>query len=319
MLMRLFFATDVHGSERCWKKFVNAANFYKADALILGGDMTGKALFLIVHEKDGSYTADYLDNKVVVKSSEELQELEQQITNRGYYPFVIERKELDELRTDEKRLEEWVDKTFRELIKARLMKWNEIAEKQLSKSNKKCFVCPGNDDMFEIDELINTLSRFQHAEGKVINLDDQHAIISSGWSNRTPWKTFREYDEDALLNYLEKISSGVTDFSKVVLSAHVPPYRSGLDDAPELDPTNLKPKYAAKATVPVGSTAVRSFIEKHQPLLSLHGHIHECKAVAKIGRTFCVNPGSQYEQGILTGAVIDLEKDKIARYFLTPG
>src|SRR5712692_486413 len=132
--MRLYFATDVHGSERCWKKFVNAADFYKADALILGGDMTGKALFLVVHEKDGTYTADYLDNKVVVRSSEELQELEKQITNRGYYPYVIERKDLDELRTDENRLEEWVDKTFREQIRARLLNWNEIAEKQLAKS-----------------------------------------------------------------------------------------------------------------------------------------------------------------------------------------
>ncbi len=46
--MRVFFATDIHGSDVCWRKFLNAGKFHKADVLIMGGDMTGKAMVPIV-------------------------------------------------------------------------------------------------------------------------------------------------------------------------------------------------------------------------------------------------------------------------------
>ena len=39
-MTKLFFATDVHGSEICWKKFISAGKFYEADVIILGGDIT---------------------------------------------------------------------------------------------------------------------------------------------------------------------------------------------------------------------------------------------------------------------------------------
>jgi len=316
--MRIFFATDVHGSERCWRKFVNAADYYKADTLILGGDMTGKALFLVVQEKDGTYTANYLENKVVIKSREELEELEKQITNRGYYPYVIPRDEFDNLSSDSAKLEAWVDKTFKQQIAERIRLWDKLAENKLKGTGKKCFVCPGNDDTFEIDDVIKASSYIEHAEGKLIELEDGISLISSGWSNRTPWKTFRERDENELSDYYASLASQVRDFSKCVFNCHVPPYNSGLDSAAELD-ENLKPKYAAKSTVPVGSTAVRAMIEKYQPALGLHGHIHECKAVSKIGRTLCINPGSSYEQGILLGAIVDVEGEGVKRYFLNSG
>ena len=70
---------------------------------------------------------------------------------------------------------------------------------------------------------------------------------------------------------------------------------------------------------PGGSSAVRSAIEKHQPLLGLHGHIHESKGFVKIGRTFCVNPGSEYGEGILRGVIIDLEDGKVKNFLLTQG
>jgi len=316
--VRIFFATDVHGSERCWRKFVNAADYYKADTLILGGDMTGKALSLIVQERDGTYVADYLENKVVIKSGQELEELEKQITNRGYYPYVVSRDELDSLRTDTAKLDAWVDSTFRHEIAERIRKWDQIAEAKLKGTDKKCLVCPGNDDMFEIDDVIKASAYIQHAEGKLIELDGDISLISSGWSNRTPWKTFREHDEDELSEYYASLASNVRDFSKCVFNCHVPPYNSGLDSAAELD-TDLKPKYAAKSTVPVGSTAARAMIEKYQPALGLHGHIHECKAVRKIGKTLCINPGSSYEQGILLGAIVDVDAGGVKRYFLNSG
>jgi hypothetical protein len=69
----------------------------------------------------------------------------------------------------------------------------------------------------------------------------------------------------------------------------------------------------------VGSTAVRSFIERHQPMLGLHSHIHESKNSAMIGRTLCLNPGSKYQDGVLDGALVELDGDKVVRHQFISG
>ena len=71
----------------------------------------------------------------------------------------------------------------------------------------------------------------------------------------------------------------------------------------------------------VGSVAVRDSINKHQPLLSVHGHIHESRGIRKMGRTLALNPGSVYGDGVLQGAVIELDakKAKVSRYLLVNG
>ena len=71
--------------------------------------------------------------------------------------------------------------------------------------------------------------------------------------------------------------------------------------------------------VSVGSAAVRELIERYQPLLSLHGHIHESRAIAKIGKTTCVNPGSAYSEGVIDGAVVELRKGKVKACQLVTG
>jgi Icc-related predicted phosphoesterase len=67
----------------------------------------------------------------------------------------------------------------------------------------------------------------------------------------------------------------------------------------------------------VGSKAVRRAIETYQPILSLHGHIHESRGVATIGRTVCINPGSEYPDGVLRGAIVDFDRDGVKSYVLT--
>ena len=69
----------------------------------------------------------------------------------------------------------------------------------------------------------------------------------------------------------------------------------------------------------VGSTAVRSAIEKFQPLLGLHGHIHESKGSIKIGRTLCVNPGSEYSEGVLKGVMMNLDEKGVRSFQFTSG
>ena len=110
----------------------------------------------------------------------------------------------------------------------------------------------------------------------------------------------------------------VRDVPNSIFNLHAPPYGSGLDEAPELT-KDLRPAYAGRSLVPVGSHAVLEIIEKYQPLLGLHGHIHEGKGTRKYKHTLCINPGSMYEQGILHGVIIDLKPNKIGTYMLTTG
>ena len=98
----------------------------------------------------------------------------------------------------------------------------------------------------------------------------------------------------------------------------MPPYGSGLDTAAELDEdlsvvmSGSKPKL-----IPVGSTAVRELIERYQPLLGLHGHVHERAGATRIGRTLCINPGSDYHTGRISGCLVQLRADRITHQFVT--
>jgi Icc-related predicted phosphoesterase len=114
--------------------------------------------------------------------------------------------------------------------------------------------------------------------------------------------------------------SKVHDMRNCIFNLHVPPYDCGLDTCPKLD-ENLKPVYAGSEimTISSGSKAVRNAIEKHQPVLGLHGHIHESRGFVKIGRTLCLNPGSEYTEGMLRGVVVDLDEKGVKNYLLTVG
>jgi Icc-related predicted phosphoesterase len=74
-----------------------------------------------------------------------------------------------------------------------------------------------------------------------------------------------------------------------------------------------------EVTGPVGSTAVRAAIEEHQPLLSLHGHIHESGGAVRIGRTLAINAGSEYGEGVLRGVLVTVGGGKVLRYQATTG
>jgi hypothetical protein len=194
----------------------------------------------------------------------------------------------------------------------------DLADKKLDDTGMKVYCCPGNDDMDEVDDIVRASRRVIHAEGQVIPLDDRHEMIASGWSNRTPWDTHREEDEDQLKVRYEAMIAQLNDLRNAIFNIHVPPHKSGLDEAPELD-KNLRPVLAGQSLKPVGSTALRTVIERYQPLLGLHGHIHEGRGSTKIGETLCINPGSMYEQGTLLGAIVKLGDRKIENYVLTSG
>jgi hypothetical protein len=310
----LFFATDVHGSEICWKKFIAAGKFYQADIIILGGDMTGKAIVPIIHQKGDTYKAVLLEQESMLRGETAVQEMEKHIKSRGYYPYRTSREEIAELNAHPER----VDDIFHQEVLKTAEEWLAYAEEKLEGTGIRCYVAPGNDDMFELDDLIRSAKHVELAEARVIELDSHHEMISTGWSNVTPWHTYREEDEDALKARMEAMISQLKDPRNSVFNLHAPPHGSTLDDCPELT-EDLTPKLGGRSLVPVGSHAVRDVIKEYQPLLGLHGHIHEGKGAVRVGKTLCINPGSMYEQGRLLGAVINLARNKVKSYILTTG
>jgi uncharacterized protein len=311
---KLFFATDIHGSDICWSKFLNAGKFYEADILILGGDMTGKAVVPIIHQGGDNYKVTLLEQEFAISNDDEMKEMIKRIRSRGYYPYITNPDELQYLET---RPEE-VGKIFADQVLRVVQQWMDLADKKLEGTGLQVYCSPGNDDMDEVDAIIRSSRHVLLVEGLVTALDPNHEMITSGWSNRTPWDTHREEDEDQLAVRYEAMTCNLKDARNAVFNIHVPPFKSGLDEAPELD-KNLRPVLAGQALKPVGSTALRKAIEKYQPLLSLHGHIHEGRGATRIGRTLCINPGSMYEQGTLLGAIVKLGKNKVENYVLTTG
>ena len=313
--IRVYFATDIHGSETCWRKFLNSGKHYEANVMVLGGDMTGKALVPIVQDGKDHWHATLLENRREFESEDEVEEFENAVMRRGYYPFRTDPDQMSELTESE----ELRDELFHKEMLGTVERWMRMADEKLDGTGIDCFVSPGNDDQFEVDEIIAGAKRVRLAEGKVVEFGD-FQMVSTGWSNRTPWDTYREEDEDDLAERLRKMTSQVTTpAEKTIYNFHCPPYGTGLDDAPEID-ENMRPKHGGRSLVPVGSKAVREAIEEGQPALALHGHIHEAKGNTRIGNTLCINPGSSYEQGQLLGAVVNLDGGKkVKRFVLTTG
>jgi Icc-related predicted phosphoesterase len=293
---------------------LNAGKFYGVDVLILGGDMTGKAVVPFVHQGGSNYKVTLLEQDFPITNEDELTDMKKRVRSRGYYPYLTNPDELAELEKDPDR----VHKIFADEVLKVVQQWMDIADKKLDGTDMKVYCSPGNDDMDEVDEIVRSSRRVMLVEGLVTPLDAHHEMIASGWSNRTPWDTHREEDEDQLKVRYEAMISQLKDPRNAIFNIHVPPYKSGLDEAPELD-KDLRPVLAGQALKPVGSTALREVIEKYQPLLGLHGHIHEGRGSTRIKKTLCINPGSMYEQGALLGAIVTLGKNKIENYVLTTG
>jgi len=305
-LTKIFFATDIHGSEKCWKKLVNSGNFYGVDTIILGGDITGKGIQALLEESPGVWQTNFLGEEVRVDNQASLENLEERIRTAGFYPYRIKPEDLAEFSNSE----DIRQNIFEELVTSSIQRWVELAEAKLKDTGRRIIVTAGNDDPLFVNELFLGSSVIMMAERQVINLDDHHEMINEGYSNPTPWNTHREMDEESLFVEIEKQINQVKNLKNAVFNLHVPPYNSKLDEAPLLD-ENLVPVDGGRTYGPVGSTAVRKAIEEYQPLLGLHGHVHESKGSVKIGRTLCLNPGSSYTEGALSGYIINLDKNDI--------
>jgi Icc-related predicted phosphoesterase len=313
--VRLFYATDVHGSERCFRKFLNAAGFYKADAILLGGDITGKAIVPLV-ASNGRFEGHFLGEPFSVAGGEEAGELEQRIANSGYYAWRCTAEENEATGGDAVAQRE----LFTRLIVERVEQWTALAAERLAAQSVPCYVNAGNDDPPEIDAVLEAGEWVQFLEGRVVELPDGTEVASCGYANMTPWACPRDVEEEELARRLETVIAKLREPEAAVFNFHCPPYDSGIDSGPKLDAEFRMRSGAGGAEMqPVGSTACRKAIERHQPLLGLHGHLHESRGVHKLGRTICLNPGSEYNEGILRGALVEIRKGKLKSHQFTTG
>src|ERR1700727_1148423 len=181
--MKMFFATDIHGSEICWKKFLNAAAFYKADLVVLGGE------------------------RLRLDSREELLKVEQQLRDRGSYPAIVTSEELDQLSTQDA-----IDQRFNDEMTHSLDRWLDMADTKLRGGAIPCILNGGNDDIFEIDPILESAPSVTFAEGKVIDLAGSgFTMISMGYTNPTPWDTHREAPEEELAARIDAVAAPVPD------------------------------------------------------------------------------------------------------------
>ena len=304
----LYFVSDLHGSSKCFRKFVNATGVYKPTVLVLGGDLAGKAIQSIVRAPGGLWHCTFIGKRYELADGAELTELEKLIADHGYYPYRAEPGELEAMEADGT-----LDQLFLRLMRERLAEWLDIADTRLRPRGVPLYLMLGNDDPAELREMLDQAPWGVHAEGQVVRLDDEHEMISWGYANPTPWHTYREQDEQQLAAHYAAMADQLERPERAVFNLHPPPYGTQLDEAPALD-DNLRVRAVLGQVqmVPVGSTAVREIELERQPLAGLHGHIHEASGIRRLGKrkTLIVNPGSDYSTGALNGALVSLNKDR---------
>jgi len=318
-MTRVYFATDVHGSERVWRKWLSVPSFHKADILILAGDLTGKAIAPIVKKSDGSAICNVFGRDWRLKTDSEIRGMEERIRSYGYYPYVCTVEEFRELEHDEKK----VDALLKQLMVKRIEDWLSLLIEKVDLRKTRVVVMPGNDDETVIDSAIRSYedSGVIYPLDKVTNLLYDFEMISLDYSNPTPWKTPRECSEDELEKKIRDLFSRVSSYAKTICNFHCPPANTKLDLAPKLD-KNLKPVTTltgSRVMAHVGSEAVRKTIREYQPMIGLHGHIHESFASDKIGKTPVLNPGSEYTEGILRGFIAEFSESGVDKYWKVEG
>ena len=315
--LSIFFATDVHGSEVCFKKFLAAGDFYGTDVSTLGGDMTGKMVVPLVQTSETTCEATVSGQKLTAIGEDEARALEAKIRDAGFYPYRTDPTEIEAL----SRQPEGVEQIFHREMEATLRRWGRLADEKLADEERPIYVAPGNDDPLFIDDVIREIPRFELVENRVVTLPGGYEMISTGFSNRTPWDTHREVEEDELKEKIDKLAAQLTDMGRAIFNIHVPPYNSTIDEGPDIHPEtwDQRTSVGRAMTKPVGSRAVRAALEEYQPLLALHGHIHESRGLARIGRTLAINPGSDYGDGVLRGCIVLLKDDRVTGHQLTSG
>jgi len=315
-LTRILFGSDFHGSDTVFRKFISAALQYKANTLVVGGDVTGKAMVPIIHQENDVYAGYLFGRREEVTVGGELEKFKQTISNVGFYPIVVEKDEAAELESDTEKL----DARFEAEMCERVRNWMSLVEEKLVPAGIEFYFMPGNDDLYSIDAVIDEFEHVHNPDMKRFVIHGGYELYGNSNANMTPWACIRDLEEDDLQNKMDELAAMVENPERAIMAIHVPPFDSSLDSCPELDKDlKIVTQGGQVLMKPAGSPAVRAFIEKVQPLVTLHGHIHESPGHFRIGRTLAINAGSEYAEGILKAAIINLENGKVKGHLLISG
>jgi len=309
--MRLFFVSDIHGSDLCFRKYISALEIYGADVGILLGDLAGKMVVPIIRQPDGTYRSRFLGNDNILRDEAELKEQIRRIEAIGFYYRILTQAEADAIAGDKAK----VDQVFVEEMSSRLQRWVDLADEKLRGKRVRVYIAPGNDDPFAIDPVLENSKTMLPVDKRLIDLDG-HEMVTIAYTTPTPWDTPRECSEEQLKGMIEGLVGEIANMERAIFNFHNPPYGTLLDLAPHLSKDLV---VSAGTMVHVGSKSVLEALQQHQPLLGLHGHIHESRGAQKIGRTTIVNPGSEYGEGILKGVILELKDTKVKSYQFTSG
>jgi Icc-related predicted phosphoesterase len=313
--LKIFYASDIHGSERAFRKFIKAPTFYGATAVIFGGDLTGKAVVPIVEVAPGRYEAELFGTSYFVDSASAVSELEASIRLGGLYPYRTTPEELQMLNSDPVRLRQ----VFSRLMIETAERWVTMADERLRAAGIPALMMLGNDDEPEVRQVLAGGDWISDAEGQIVDLEG-YQVLSYGFATTTPWKSPRETTEAGMADSIKELAEAIDPGRPVIFNFHNPPFGAGIDLAPRMtDDLQTVTAGGQPDMMPVGSTSVRTAIETLQPILSLHGHIHESRGASKIGRTLVVNPGSAYNEGILQGVLVTLENGRVVRHQFVNG
>jgi Icc-related predicted phosphoesterase len=319
--LRIFYASDFHGSDTTFKKFVNAGRFYEADVLVCGGDLMGKTVVPIVANGPGASYAYLHGRRQDFTTPTEVANFKEALGKSGAYPLDCEPDEYQIISQDPVAIE----KIFNTLASVRLRRWIDIANERLEGTNTRCLLGGGNDDTDEFLEELDDLpgENLVNSEAGTFRLDDRHVLVTVGYSSPTPWNTPREKSEEEIAKAIDEVTNTLDDTAAAVFNFHVPPIDSSLDRCIKLDDSVWPPKPLMERGQPVffgaGSQAVRTAIESMQPVVGLHGHIHESRGVVKFGASMSFNPGSEYGEGILRGLIVTIRDSKVLGYQFTSG
>ena len=194
--------------------------------------------------------------------------LKAHIADTGQYAFETTDEEYAGYQGDQPK----IDELFRTLALERVRRWVDMAEDRLGTAGIRCLVSAGNNNFYEVDELLRASSLIQNPDGRVLDLGDGFEIMGIGYGNPTPWNCPRDIPEDELAAKIAEVADTVERPDRAIFNLHVPPHGSGLDFAPELD-SELRMVMSGSGPhmIPVGSTAVHDAIMRYQPMLGLHG------------------------------------------------
>jgi uncharacterized protein len=319
--LRIFYASDFHGSDTTFRKFINAGRFYDADVLICGGDLMGKTVVPVVRGRGGTRYAYLHGQRQEFSAQAEIDNFKSALGKSGSYSLDCEQDEYDSLSTDK----EAIERLFNKLAIERLQAWIGFAADRLAGTATRCFLGGGNDDTDEFLEQLTDLpgSNLIYSESGVHPLDDRHVIATVGYSSPTPWNTPREKSEEEIEAAIAALVPDLPDPGSAIFNFHVPPIDSTLDRCIKLDASVWPPKPIVERGQPLffgaGSRAVRTAIETMQPVAGLHGHIHESRGVVKLGGTMSFNAGSEYGEGLLRGLILSVRDSRVLDYQFTSG